>query len=600
MAGRIIKPRSWHRGGGRTANLESLSGALRHWDSLYYGLDTHWNLYGQDNATQYFVMAWFRIPSGASTNDYNFVQLSDASASNGYIRLGGDSTVNSKINHYVYGSKVGWTSAATLYDSEWHFALGTARLEGAQWVMWTELDKDDGTDSYEGSPQASREFDRLSIGYEGDSSPSDEMLGGLAHVALGRRHVSASETLRLASGQNPLDVLGSKVEHYWPMTRETIRGHLNFDVVGGKTLRLTQADNPSSTANLFDFRGSKPCPVRPPALLLRKPLAFTVAVGAYTLTADGGTFTETGTAATLQHDKKLSAASGTFTETGTAASLEYGRKVQAESGTFTAIGTAADLEYGRKVQAESGTHVLTGTAATLQYGRKLSAAAGAFAWTGTAASLRQGRTLAAEVGAFAWTGVAATLQHDKKFVPAPAEYVVTGAAASLEYGREIGAEPGSYVYTGIAAGLFADRKLAADAGAFAHTGSDATLTYVSARTLDAESGAFVMTGSDMTPLLDRIFVPAAGAFAMAGSAAELQADRILAAASGPFVWTAGAEAALVHISTLNAEGASYALTGKNATLLWSGAAVSDFGPHGKRGRAGHVGEGMEAGIGGYG
>jgi hypothetical protein len=221
------------------------------------------------------MVAWFRLPSGATANDYNFIQISDNSASGGYHRLSNHATA-AVVLGFISGDNFPHTSGlATTLDDEWHMILCTTRVTGGTWTTDVTVDRDTPT-ALAKAPNAG-EFDRMSIGYEGDLSPADEMIGSVAHVAFGRTYLNANRILDLAAGRNVLDVVGSGVDHYWPMTRETIKGHLNFDVVGGRTLRLTQADNTSSTANLFDFRGSKPCPVRAPSLVIRRPAGFVAA-----------------------------------------------------------------------------------------------------------------------------------------------------------------------------------------------------------------------------------------------------------------------------------------------------------------------------------
>lgn len=160
--------------------------------------------------------------------------------------------------------------------------------------------------------------------------------------------------------------------------------------------------------------------------------------------ASGGAFT-------------LTAESGTFTITGTAASLEYGRRLDAASGSVALTGTAASLEYGRALSAASGTVVITGTDATLTYsaaGNKvLTAESGAFAITGTAASLEAGRKVSAESGSVVITGTAASLERGYPLVASPGSVVITGTAADLRSTRTLQALSGSYAITGTAAVL---------------------------------------------------------------------------------------------------------------------------------------------------
>jgi hypothetical protein len=85
------------------------------------------------------------------------------------------------------------------------------------------------------------------------------------------------------------------------------------------------------------------------------------------LVADSGSFTLSGTAATLKRALKLTADSGAYTESGTAASLLRGLKLVAGGGTYTETGTAATLKRGLRLTAGGGSYSISGTAATLSY-----------------------------------------------------------------------------------------------------------------------------------------------------------------------------------------------------------------------------------------
>lgn len=96
----------------------------------------------------------------------------------------------------------------------------------------------------------------------------------------------------------------------------------------------------------------------------RLPAPGRVSATHYTLTADAGAFTETGTAADLEFGREIAADSGTFTETGTAADLEFGRRLAADAGSFTHTGTAASLLFNRKFLARSPTYCVSGQSFT--------------------------------------------------------------------------------------------------------------------------------------------------------------------------------------------------------------------------------------------
>ena len=216
---------------------------------------------------------------------------------------------------------------------------------------------------------------------------------------------------------------------------------------GGLALTLTEVNTPTDGT------------AEPPPIAFRRHV-FTGAPAAsggasYTLTADSGTFTLTGTAADLDADRKLAAASGSFTLTGTAADLDADRRLVAASGTFALTGTDVSLLTGLRLTAESGTFTLTGTAADLDADRKLTAASATFTLTGTAADLDADRKLTAASGTFTLTGTAADLDADRKLTAASGTFTLTGTDVTLTYdaGAVLTAESASYVLTGTAVTL---------------------------------------------------------------------------------------------------------------------------------------------------
>lgn len=272
---------------------------------------------------------------------------------------------------------------------------------------------------------------------------------------------------------------------------------------------------------------------------------------AYTITASSGSYTETGTAATLAVGRRLTASSGTFALTGTAASLEFGRSLAATSGTFTLTGAAANLEYGRTLGAGSGSYTLTGTAANLEFGRYLFGGSGTFTVTGTAANLEYNRLLSAASGSFAVTGTAATLTYGTvggyTLAANGGTFAVTGTAATLTVARRLSAASGTYAVTGTAASLECGRLVSAGSGAFALTGTAATLIYgqPGSYTLAANGATFTVTGTAAALTCGRRITAGAGAYALTGAAAGLRATRTIAATSGSYVLT-GTSAGLLY------------------------------------------------------
>lgn len=129
----------------------------------------------------------------------------------------------------------------------------------------------------------------------------------------------------------------------------------------------------------------------------------------------------------------LAAGVGSYTITGTAASLKIGTKLTAAVGSYAITGTAATLKYGRKLTADVGSYVITGTAAALKVATKLTAAVGSYAISGVDAVLAYGRKIVADVGSYAISGTDATFKVGRKLTGAVGSYTITGTDATLTW-----------------------------------------------------------------------------------------------------------------------------------------------------------------------
>jgi hypothetical protein len=206
------------------------------------------------------------------------------------------------------------------------------------------------------------------------------------------------------------------------------------------------------------------------------------AAGGYTLTADAGTFTETGQAAGLYAGRTVAGAVGAFTETGQDAGLLATRTITGAAATFTESGIDAGLIAARLITGATGAIALTGQDAALTYtpvgAYSLTADAASFTETGIDAGLLATRTIAGAAGSFAETG------QDTAFARG---YGVAAAAAS-------------FTQTGQDAALLHATLMTADAGAFAFTGNDASLVYapVGSLSMSAAAASFAVSGQAAT------------------------------------------------------------------------------------------------------
>lgn len=167
-------------------------------------------------------------------------------------------------------------------------------------------------------------------------------------------------------------------------------------------------------------------------------LGVPAASGAYTLTADYGSFSLSGTAATLTAQRKVTADSGSFALTGTSAVLKHNHVLAANSGSIALTGTAATLTYtpvgGYTLPANGGSFSLSGTAASLLASRKVVAGSGSFTLTGTAATLSLVKLLTAGSGSFTLSGTAATFAKTNVLVAGEGAYSLVGTSATLTHG----------------------------------------------------------------------------------------------------------------------------------------------------------------------
>lgn len=204
----------------------------------------------------------------------------------------------------------------------------------------------------------------------------------------------------------------------------------------------------------------------------------------YTLTADAGSYSYTGTDTTLRVGRKVSAASGAYTYTGTTATLAVGRVLTAEAGSYAYTGSDATLTYtptAAALTAEPGSYTYTGQDVTFKRGLVLSAGGGTYSYTGQDASLTYTPVgafiLTAESGVYTYTGQDAGSLRTYVLPASGGSYAYTGTAAGLAQGYKIAIAAGAYTYTGTAATFGRTYALAAGPGSYAYTGQDVTLTY---------------------------------------------------------------------------------------------------------------------------
>jgi hypothetical protein len=138
--------------------------------------------------------------------------------------------------------------------------------------------------------------------------------------------------------------------------------------------------------------------------------------GAYTLTADAGTYSVSAADAGMRAARRLSANAGSYAYSGAAAGLYVGRRLTADAAAYSVTGNDAVLSYSGGVThytmtADAGSFAVTGSAASLLAGRKLVAAAGSYSVGGQTAAFARAYRLTADATSYSVSLNAATLTY---------------------------------------------------------------------------------------------------------------------------------------------------------------------------------------------
>jgi len=213
------------------------------------------------------MACWF-YPTNAGGNDYCMMQLTDASQSGQYFRLGlaGGDGLGLEPMASVSGAgqfRAAIASAESTLNN-WHHACGT-------WTSTTDRNAflDGGnktTNTTAGNLPTG--LDVTDIGYEGDTSPGDPWDGRLADCAIWNVELTDAEVAILALGFSPLQVRPDALQFFAPLNQ--VSGD-ERDIIGGLTLAdvnsVTDADGPPlrrPTAQILQFPPAAAAPAGNP------------------------------------------------------------------------------------------------------------------------------------------------------------------------------------------------------------------------------------------------------------------------------------------------------------------------------------------------
>ena len=185
----------------------------------------------------------------------------------------------------------------------------------------------------------------------------------------------------------------------------------------------------------------------------------------YSLTADKGSYTTTGSTSALTASRKVAATKGSYSTTGSTAGLAAGRKVAATKGSYSTTGIAATLTYVPAgavytLIADKGTYSLSGVLTGLVADRRLSTDKGTYSLSGYLANL-----------IYSPVGASYILVADK------GTFNISGYTSGLAAGRQLSAVKGTFNISGYDPAITAQRWMATEKGTYALTSEGATLLY---------------------------------------------------------------------------------------------------------------------------
>ena len=223
------------------------------------------------------------------------------------------------------------------------------------------------------------------------------------------------------------------------------------------------------------------------------------AAGAYTLVAQGGSYSLGGGSVVLKRGKLVIASGGNYTLTGQNANLVKGRVLTAQAGTYVLTGGSANLLRSKVLVSSGGSYSLTGASATLLRSKLLTAQGGSYTYTGqqitityTAGSVSY--VLTALGGSYSLTGGSANLLRSKLIVAQGGGYALLGSSATLLKSKRIASTGGVYNLTGANANLLKSKVLAASGGTYSYVGASAVLKR--SKYLMGTGGSYSLVGSN--------------------------------------------------------------------------------------------------------
>ena len=112
-----------------------------------------------------------------------------------------------------------------------------------------------------------------------------------------------------------------------------------------------------------------------------------IGVDGFTIIAESGGYSYTGTDIPLNINRNIAAESGSYSVAGTDVNLTLSANLVVESGTYAVVGTDIPLRFGSTITAESGSYSVIGTSLGLGLSARMTTEPGSYIITGTDVTL---------------------------------------------------------------------------------------------------------------------------------------------------------------------------------------------------------------------
>lgn len=232
----------------------------------------------------------------------------------------------------------------------------------------------------------------------------------------------------------------------------------NFALVAGDTDAIGSGIGPASDAEvpISDIIGTS----RTGTTTDIGAFMFVGGGGGVSITADSGTYSQTGTSTLLFASRALQSGSASYLQVGTTTPLRAELNILTTSGSYLLTGTNVNLRAAKKLITETGSYNLTGTDVTLIY-----TPGGA------------GEVLIIDSGVYSLAGDEVLLSAQLNIISNSGNYLLSGTETRIAYNANIVHEAGNYSLAGDNVNLFANYGMIVSSTSYTLTGTSVTLKY---------------------------------------------------------------------------------------------------------------------------